>query len=72
MIRSRERMTYHAVKRILADEDPELIRRYQPLVKDFRLMADLAKTLRRRRMNRGAIDFNSAEAKIRWMSRASR
>src|SRR5690606_34655901 len=52
------------VKRILVDEDPELIRRYEPLVDMFRLMADLAKTLRRRRMNRGAIDFNFSEAKI--------
>ncbi len=64
VIRSRERMTYDAVKRILVDEDPELIRRYEPLVDIFRLMADLAKTLRRRRMNRGAIDFNFSEAKI--------
>ena len=64
VIRSRERMTYDAVKRILVDEDPELIRRYEPLVDMFRLMADLAKTLRRRRMNRGAIDFNFSEAKI--------
>ena len=28
-------MTYDAVKRILVDEDPELIRAYQPLVDRF-------------------------------------
>ena len=65
VIQTDERMTYHDVKRILTDEDPELIQRYQPLVKDFRLMARLAETLRQRRMARGAIDFDFPEAKIR-------
>jgi ribonuclease R len=64
VIRTRERMTYTNVKKIVVDEDPELIARYQPLVDDFRLMADLAMTLRRKRMRRGAIDFNFAEAKV--------
>ncbi|WP_232337264.1 ribonuclease R [Thermoactinomyces sp. CICC 10523] len=64
VIRTRERMTYSDVKKIVVDEDPELIARYQPLVDDFRLMADLAMTLRRKRMRRGAIDFNFAEAKV--------
>lgn len=65
VIRTNERMTYTAVKRILEDEDPELIERYAPLVDDFRLMADLARTLRKKRLQRGAIDFNFTEAKIK-------
>jgi ribonuclease R len=64
VIRTNERMTYRDVKKIVVDEDPELIERYRPLVDDFRLMADLAKTLRRKRLQRGAIDFNFAEAKV--------
>jgi ribonuclease R len=64
VIRTAERMTYTAVKRIVVDEDPELIERYKSLVEDFRLMADLAMILRRKRIRRGAIDFNFAEAKI--------
>ena len=64
VIRTNERMTYTDVKKIVVDEDPELIERYRPLVEDFRLMADLAKTLRRKRLQRGAIDFNFAEAKV--------
>ncbi|WP_124728341.1 ribonuclease R [Staphylospora marina] len=64
VIRTNERMTYTNVKKILLDNDPELIERYKPLVGDFRLMADLAMTLRRKRMARGAIDFNFPEAKI--------
>jgi ribonuclease R len=64
VIRTDERMTYHDVKRILVDQDEALIERYQPLVDDFRLMAELSKTLRNRRFQRGAIDFNFPEAKI--------
>lgn len=64
VIRTDERMTYSDVKKIIVDEDPELIAKYQPLVEDFRLMAKLAMTLRKKRLHRGAIDFNFAEAKI--------
>jgi ribonuclease R len=64
VIRTNERMTYSDVKKIVVDEDTELIERYRPLVDDFRLMADLAKTLRQKRLQRGAIDFNFAEAKV--------
>lgn len=64
VIKTRERMTYANVKKIIVDEDAELIARYEPLVDDFRLMAELAMTLRKRRLGRGAIDFNFTEAKI--------
>ncbi len=64
VIRTNERMTYTDVKKIVVDEDPELIKRYGPLVDDFRLMAELAKTLRKKRLQRGAIDFNFPEAKV--------
>jgi ribonuclease R len=64
VIKTNERMTYSDVKKIIVDEDPELIERYRPLVDDFRLMADLAMLLRKRRLSRGAIDFNFTEAKI--------
>ncbi len=64
VIRTDERMTYRDVKKILVDEDPELIQRYERFVDQFRLMAQLANKLRERRMQRGAIDFNLAEAKI--------
>ncbi len=64
VIRTNERMTYTAIKRILVDEDPELIARYEPLVDDFRLMGQLATVLREKRLHRGAIDFNFDEAKV--------
>ncbi|MBD1372261.1 ribonuclease R [Hazenella sp. IB182357] len=64
VICTNERMTYADVKKIIVDEDPELIAKYEPLVEDFRLMGNLAKVLRKKRMKRGAIDFNFTEAKI--------
>ncbi|WP_338833906.1 Ribonuclease R [Moorella humiferrea] len=64
VIRVRERMTYDAVRSILEKGDPELSQRYRELVPDFRLMAELAAVLRRRRENRGAIDFDFPEAKV--------
>ncbi|CAB3390842.1 ribonuclease R [Kyrpidia spormannii] len=63
VIRTRERMTYTAVRRIL-EEDPELAARYEPLVPMFRHMRDLAMALRKRRLARGAVDFHFDETKV--------
>ncbi|MBO8129395.1 MAG: ribonuclease R [Peptococcaceae bacterium] len=64
VIRTCERMTYTAVRRILVDQDPEIVRRYHYLVDTFRSMERLALILRSRRLKRGAIDFNLPEAKV--------
>lgn len=64
VIRTNERMTYNNIKKIVVDEDEELIERYQPLVPHFRMMAEVAMKLRKKRLRRGAIDFNFPEAKI--------
>lgn len=64
VIRTKERMTYNNVRKILVDEDPELIERYSDLVEDFRLMRELALKLRSRRMRRGAVDFDFVESKV--------
>lgn len=64
VIRTKERMTYNNVRKILVDEDPELIERYSDLVEDFRLMRELALKLRNRRMRRGAVDFDFVESKV--------
>lgn len=64
VIRTKERMTYNNVRKILIDEDPELIERYSDLVDDFRLMRELALKLRNRRMQRGAVDFDFVESKV--------
>ncbi|MCQ6562246.1 ribonuclease R [Paenibacillus mendelii] len=64
VIRTKERMTYTNVRKILQDEDPEVTERYAELVDTFKLMEDLAMRLRSTRMKRGAIDFDFVEAKV--------
>jgi len=64
IIKTTERMTYSDVNKILDEADVELRERYEPLVPMFEEMAHLASILRKRRMNRGAIDFDFKEAKV--------
>lgn len=64
VIRTVERMTYTNVRKIVEDEDPEVSARYAYLVDNFKLMKELALKLRKKRMNRGAIDFDFVESKV--------
>ncbi|MGH7927512.1 MAG: ribonuclease R family protein, partial [Candidatus Binatia bacterium] len=64
VIRSRERMTYTAVRRILVDQDPDSLERYRHLVDQFKLMEELALLLYENRRARGNLDFDLPEAEI--------
>ncbi len=64
VIKTNERMTYKDVNEILENDDQELMEKYKDLVPMFREMAALAKTLRQKRMGRGAIDFDFKEAGV--------
>src|SRR5436190_14463777 len=64
VINSNERMTYTAVNGILTDRDPELMKRYQPLVPMFELMQELFRILNDARRRRGSIDFDLNEAEV--------
>jgi ribonuclease R len=64
VINSDERMTYTAVNGILTDRDPELLRRYGPLVPAFELMRELFQILHDARRRRGSIDFDLNEAEV--------
>ncbi|HLR40370.1 MAG TPA: ribonuclease R [Virgibacillus sp.] len=64
VIRSKERMTYRDVNKILVDQDEEVREKYQNLVPMFEAMAKLAQILNGKRMGRGAIDFDFKEAKV--------
>lgn len=64
VIRTKERMTYTNVRKILQEEDPEVTERYSDLVDTFKLMRDLALRLRGKRMKRGAVDFDFQESKV--------
>nr|WP_090891484.1 ribonuclease R [Evansella caseinilytica] len=64
VINTTERMTYTDVRKILQEEDEEVLKRYDPLIPFFQGMAELAEILRSKRMARGAIDFDFKEAKV--------
>jgi ribonuclease R len=65
IIRSAERMTYTAVRDILADE-AVACQRYAALVANFKLMEELARILNRHRVERGSIDFDLPEPLIEF------
>ena len=64
VIRSHERMTYTAVRRILVDKDSECLERYRDLVDQFKLMEELALLINETRRARGNLDFDLPEAEI--------
>lgn len=58
------RMSYTNVKKILQKEDEALIEEYKEFVPMFERMEVLAGILRKKRMNRGSIDFDFPETKV--------
>ncbi|GAA0352660.1 ribonuclease R [Bacillus horti] len=64
VIRTTERMTYTNVRKIVEREEEEVLKQYEPLVPFFDQMKELALILRKRRMDRGAIDFDFKEARV--------
>ncbi|MFJ7639403.1 ribonuclease R [Peribacillus sp. NPDC097225] len=64
VIKTTERMTYGNVNKILVEKDEEQMERYESLVPMFQNMEQLAAILRKKRMNRGAIDFDFNEARV--------
>lgn len=62
-IKSRAKMTYHDVWKILAENDSALCEKYKEIVPSLKLMYSLAKTLSAKTSERGALDFNIPEAK---------
>ncbi len=64
IIRSRHRLTYTKVKKILIDHDPELRRQYHDMEDSLREMAELAAALENRRSKRGSLGFELPEPEI--------
>lgn len=64
IIESNERMTYTDVKTILVDEDSSLRKKYDYLLREFELMAELCSILRQKRAERGSLDFDLPEPEI--------
>ena len=65
VIRSVERMTYTNVHALLEGDEAQR-RRYERLVPRFELMQELALVLNRKRVQRGAIDFDMPEPLIEF------
>ncbi len=72
VIKTNERMTYKNVRKILERDDEEVLERYKDLIPFFDQMGELASILTEKRRERGAIDFDFAEAKILSMMTAIR
>jgi ribonuclease R len=64
VIKSSERLTYTEVKKILADGDKALKKRYARILRDLKLMEELALNLMKRRGRDGSIDFDLPEPQI--------
>jgi ribonuclease R len=63
VIKSRAKMSYQQVQKIV-DGDQELRARFAPLVPLFERMDELAKLMRKRRYERGSLDFDLPEPKL--------
>lgn len=63
IIRSRKKMTYEEVNKIL--EENQVREDYEPFKETLLLMNELSKILRKKMINRGYIEFESTEAKIK-------
>lgn len=64
LIKSAERMTYTSVKKILVDNDRHEREKYNYLLQDFELMAELCGILRQKRLDRGSLDFDLPEPEV--------
>jgi ribonuclease R len=64
VIISDERMTYTSVRKILIDNDGHERQKYERLLPDFELMAELCGILRRKRLDRGSLDFDLPEPEV--------
>jgi ribonuclease R len=64
VIRSDERLTYTLVRKLLMDEDQELKKGYGLLLPILEQMAELCQILRKRRLERGALDFDLPEPEV--------
>lgn len=64
IINSKSRLVYDDVSDVLENEDEAMSEKYRDLLEDFKNMEALAKILKKKRDDRGCIDFDFQEAKI--------
>lgn len=59
-----ERMNYSDVQKILDKSDKNILKRYENNISDFKLMEELAKILKNRRIEQGYLNLDIPESKI--------
>ncbi|MBE7038118.1 MAG: ribonuclease R [Ruminococcaceae bacterium] len=64
VIKTKERMTYDDVAKILVDDDLNLKEKYGHILESLYLMNELALLLKGKRLKKGGIDFDFPETKI--------
>ncbi len=64
VIKSKERLTYTDVNKMLTVGDAELEKKYSHILSHLKTMETLAAILRKKRFDRGAIDFDFPESEI--------
>ena len=64
VIKVTERMTYTDVNKIINNEDEKVLKRYEPYIQDFKLMEELARILKARRVTNGYLNLEIPESKI--------
>ena len=64
VICSKERLTYTDINNILENEDPVLSKKYSHILTDLQTMWSLSKILRKKRLEKGAVDFDFPESEI--------
>jgi ribonuclease R len=64
VIKSHFRATYEEVDSVLNNASEKLNEKYTPIIKDIFLMCELAEILRKKRFEKGSIDFNLPEVEI--------
>ncbi len=64
VINVKERMIYEDISDILENNDQHLKNKYSHLLSEFKMMEKLCLILKKRRENRGAMDFDFPEAKV--------
>jgi len=66
MMRSRNRMTYVSVAKVLLESDPREMEKYADLIPLFQTMQELCLILAKKRYRRGSVDFDLPEAEMEF------
>ncbi len=64
IINVKERMSYTDVQKIIDGSDEKILKKYEPYIKDFKLMEELAHILKNKRLERGYLNLDIPESKI--------